>query len=183
MFKSWSGTRKKLEQELICDKLKGRVKYFITRYNNAHDESARFAILIDNKEVIKGNEFLYYQKYSYIENKLKSDNGIPMRKWNGKYIENEEINKIFEKIIEKLMEYNGEISEWQFHNAIEEYLNQPIEKSINSDNPFIRMFAILDRRVGKRTLNKLKVNIDKEPKWLQQFYLLRLETIDKQIKI
>ncbi len=106
-----------------------------------------------------------------------------MRKWNGKYIENEEINKIFEKRIEKLMEYNGEISEWQFHNAIEEYLNQPIEKSINSDNPFIRMFAILDRRVGKGTLNKLKVNIDKEPKWLQQFYLLRLETIDKQIKI
>ena len=162
--------------------LKGEVKVMALT-----DDQRRFDdldyVLIDNKEVIKGNEFLYYQKYSYIENKLKSDNGIPMRKWNGKYIENEEINKIFEKRIEKLMEYNGEISEWQFHNAIEEYLNQPIEKSINSDNPFIRMFAILDRRVGKRTLNKLKVNIDKEPKWLQQFYLLRLETIDKQIKI
>lgn len=177
MFKSWSATKKKLEQELICDKLKGRVKYFITKYKNSHDESGRFAILIDDKEVIKGNEFLYYQKYIDIENKLKEENSIPKRKWNGKYLENEEINEIYEKRIEKLMEHNGEISLWQFNKAIEEYLNQSIEKSIKSDNPFIRMFAILDRRVGKRTLNKLKDNINKETKWLHQFYLLRLDTI------
>ena len=55
MAKSWSATRKKLEEELICDELKTRVRYFITRYNNAHDESEIFAVLIDGKEVIKGN--------------------------------------------------------------------------------------------------------------------------------
>lgn len=175
MSKSWSATRKKLEGELICNDLKGRVRYFITRYNNAHDESGRFAILIDGKEVITGNEFLYYQKYSDIENKLKEENSIHKRHWNGKSVENEEINEIYERKIEKLMEMNGEISVWQFNNAIEEYLNQSIEKSIISDNPFIRMFAILDRRVGKRTLEKLKDKIDKEPIWLQQFYLLRLQ--------
>jgi len=41
MGDSWSGVRKRLEQDLLCDALKGRLKYFITKYNNAHDESGR----------------------------------------------------------------------------------------------------------------------------------------------
>ena len=37
------------------------------------------------------------------------------------------------------------------------------------------MFAILDRRVGKRTLEKLKDTLDEQPEWLKQFYILRIE--------
>ncbi len=182
MAKSWSATRKQLE-ELLCNKLKGRVRYFITKYNNAHDESGRFAILIDGKEVIKGNEFLYYQKYLEIENDLKKEAAIPKRRWNGKGMENEDINEIYERKIERLMEENGEISVGQFTSAIEEYLNQSIEKSITSENPFVRMFAILDRRVGKRTLDNLKDKIHKEPVWLQQFYLLRIDSASDNRRI
>lgn len=39
----------------------------------------------------------------------------------------------------------------------------------------VRMFAILDRQVGKRTLEKLKANINEQPDWLQYFYNLRFE--------
>ncbi|WMJ82498.1 hypothetical protein RBU49_04575 [Clostridium sp. MB40-C1] len=37
--------------------LKGRIKYFITKYKNSHDESGRVAIIVDGKEVIQGNIF------------------------------------------------------------------------------------------------------------------------------
>lgn len=37
------------------------------------------------------------------------------------------------------------------------------------------MFAILDRRVGKRTLVKLMNEVEKELEWLKPFYLLRFE--------
>lgn len=37
------------------------------------------------------------------------------------------------------------------------------------------MFAVLDRRVGKRTIDKLKASIDEQPEWLRFFYLLRSE--------
>jgi hypothetical protein len=37
------------------------------------------------------------------------------------------------------------------------------------------MFAILDRRVGKRTLIRLKETEDAQPDFLRQFYRLRLE--------
>jgi len=36
------------------------------------------------------------------------------------------------------------------------------------------MFAVLDRRVGKRTLTKVKETIEEQPLWLKQFYQLRL---------
>jgi len=35
---------------------------------------------------------------------------------------------------------------------------------------------ILDRRTGKRTLEKLKPTVDEQPEWLRYFYQLRLES-------
>lgn len=38
------------------------------------------------------------------------------------------------------------------------------------------MFAILDRRIGKRTLSDIKDSLDNQPEWLKIFYRLRLES-------
>ena len=57
----------------------------------------------------------------------------------------------------------------------EEYRNQDIGESLSSENPIVRMFAISDRRVGKRTLVKEKSTIEQQPEWLKQFYYLRFE--------
>ncbi len=38
----------------------------------------------------------------------------------------------------------------------------------------MRMFAVLDRRVGKRRLVRLADRIADEPEWLRTFYLIRL---------
>ena len=62
----------------------------------------------------------------------------------------------------------------EFAAALNEYRNKSIEVSIHSQNPIIRMFAVLDRRVGKRTIDKLKNEIEQQPLWLQQFYKLRI---------
>lgn len=73
------------------------------------------------------------------------------------------------------IESRTEYTDWEFSSALEKYRNQSIEESIASSNPIVRMFAVLDRRIGKRTLSKLKSTIDLQPEWLQQFYKLRLE--------
>lgn len=105
MGQSWSGIRKLLEEDLLCEALRGRVQYFITKYNNAHDESGRVAVRVDGVEVLKGNEFIYYRDYLPLENALKKELGAPRRTWK---------------------------------------------------DPIVRMLAILDRRVGKRTLHRLE---------------------------
>jgi len=67
-----------------------------------------------------------------------------------------------------------EYTDDEFCGALEVYRNQDIQYSIYSHNPIVRMFAILDRRIGKRTLQNLKTSVQDQPEWLRQFYLLRL---------
>ena len=50
---SWSAMRKVLEQENICDSLKGRIQYFQTRYRGTHDQTSRVAIRLDGKEIFQ----------------------------------------------------------------------------------------------------------------------------------
>ena len=44
---TWSGTRKKLEEDYLCPALRGRVRYFATTYSKCPDHEGRAAILVD----------------------------------------------------------------------------------------------------------------------------------------
>lgn len=159
---SWSGMRKYLEQEMLAESLKGRVRYGCTSYVGM-DGCCVFEVCIDGKTI---------KRFSLeTVNSFFIDNGYKINKnpsGMGEYWE--EFWTLLDKYsITDRSEYTDE----EFCDALEKYRNQDIQKSIYSDNPLIRMFAILDRRVGKRTLAKLKSECDAQPKWLQQFYLLR----------
>lgn len=175
MGDSWSGIKKRLEDEFLCDSLKGRVRYFITKYKKSCDESGRIAIIVDGKEVLQGSIFKYYKGYREIENKIKGELSIPKRYWNGKEIVNDIENKEAEDLVETIRLDEGIFDVWQFTDAVEKFLNSNIEENLYSDNPLIRLLAIVDRRVGKRTLSKIKDSISQQPVWLQYFYELRIE--------
>ena len=75
-------------------------------------------------------------------------------------------------------EKEGILSDWDFLQAATDFLQMPIGEALISDNCLIRIFAILDRRAGKRTIKQIK---DSEkyktyPEWVQQFYKLRFES-------
>ena len=159
---SWSGMRKYLEQEMLAESLCGRVRYGCTTYVGM-DGCRIFEICIDGKQI---KRFSWETVNSYfIDNGYTSNNnpsGI------GEYWE--EFWPLLDKHpITDRTEYTDE----EFCDALEKYRNQDIQESIYSNNPLIRMFAILDRRVGKRTLAKLKNESVNHPQWLQQIYLLR----------
>lgn len=175
MGKSWSGIKKRLETDLICDSLRGRVKYFITKYKNSHDESGRIAIIVDGKEVIQGDIFRYYKGLREIELNYKSELNIIPRFYNGKNMENDFENRQAEDYIEEIRLNQGIFDVWQFTDAVNKFLSMNIELSLYSSNPLIRLLAIMDRRVGKRTLKKIMISISDEPIWLQYFYNLRLK--------
>lgn len=61
-----------------------------------------------------------------------------------------------------------------FYRAFDEFDNQSIEKSLKSENLLVRIFAILDRRVGKRKLKEIQENILDEPVTFQEFYAIRV---------
>lgn len=161
---SWSGMRKYLEKEMLAECLYGRVRYNCTSYVGM-DGCRIFEIYIDNKLV---KQFSWETVNSYfIENGYKKNlHPISIREyWD-------EFWSLMDTVPIKL---RTEYTDSEFSDALEKYRNQSIKDSIGSENPIERMFAILDRRIGKRSLVFIKETIDNQPEWLQLFYCLRLD--------
>ena len=160
MNKHWSKTRQMLEEDFLCDSLKGRVKYFTTRYNSAHDHTGRVCILVDKVEKLN----------MPFENSFKAHREVDKRKDGTK-----SLKILYDEVWDELHQ-TGTFEPWDFGVAIDEYFENSIEKSLHSENILVRLFAILDRRVGKRTLENLKNDINDIPEWLKFFYNLRFES-------
>lgn len=72
------------------------------------------------------------------------------------------------------MDERDEYELWEFDEALKSFRNQPIMLSVHSTNPIIRMFADVDRRVGKRTLLKLRDTMQDQQALLRMLYLARM---------
>jgi hypothetical protein len=160
---SWSGMRKYLEQEMLADSLQGRVRYNCTTYVGM-DGCHIFEVYIDNKLV---KQFSWETANTYfIEKGYKK---------NLSHFGIREYWDEFWALMDSVpMQARQEYTDNEFCKSLENYRNQSIQDSIQSENPLERMFAVLDRRVGKRSLGKLKETMEEQSEWLQQFYRLRL---------
>ncbi|MEM5594513.1 hypothetical protein AAHH67_27260 [Niallia circulans] len=69
----------------------------------------------------------------------------------------------------------GIFAQYDFFDAVEEFLRLPIELALKSDNMVIKILSLIDRRVGKRTLQKIKDSIHEEKDIVQYFFQLRYE--------
>ena len=174
MPQSWSSIRKRLEQDLLCEKLRGRVQYFRTIYHGAPDEYGRFAVRVDGKEIFQANPY-NENNYSDIAWDIKQEREIPPREGTGKEDLHDAENLEAEEEARMNSVNDGIVDSFDIPWAIKKYLNQDIAASLSDEDPLVRMFAILDRRVGKRTLKEIAETVSDQPEWLQQFYRLRLD--------
>ena len=158
-YKSWSGLNKQLN-ECLCDSLRNRVSYFLTRYHKVHNSYGRASIKLDGRELVV---------FSWID-MYKQDSDMNER-W-------EEIGVWDDTLdLRNKWQEEGTLSDWDFLQAATDFLQMSIADALISDNCLIRIFSILDRRVGRRTIKQMQ---DSEiyktyPEWVQQFYKLRFE--------
>ena len=60
--------------------------------------------------------------------------------------------------------------------AMHLYLNvYSIDECLSWVNPLTYLFAVMDRRVGKRTVQRLYKDMENKPQWIQRFIRLRAE--------
>lgn len=146
MLVTWSEMRRKLEQEYLSDCLKEHIQYYVTTYRKSADDEGRAAIRLDGKEVLQGNYFNTWHR------------------WRDKYytLDDRHLNL-------------GAFDQRDFYAAFWEFDNQSIEKSLQSENLIVRIFAVLDRRIGKRRLLQMQETIQNEPVNFQTFYVIRME--------
>jgi hypothetical protein len=69
----------------------------------------------------------------------------------------------------------GTFDQKVFYEAFGIFDNQSIEKSLVSQNPLVRIFALLDRRLGKRRLLALEKSLEQELDWVRAFYVTRMQ--------
>lgn len=157
-YKSWKYLNNELTDRL-CKGLRGRITYFLTRYHEVHNAYGRAAIQLDGKLLAV---FTWNNSYllEYAEDALFKNNAPK-----------EEYQRLDREFAEK-----GILPEYEFLRAAVDFLQMPIADALNSENYIIKIFAIMDKRVGKRTLQKLAESEEYKsyPDWVRQFYELRL---------
>ena len=156
-FKSWSGVNKELEKRL-ADCLKGRISYFLTKYQSTHNCWGRAAIRLDGRELAF---FSWVEQYEQENERLKYDDAPD----------------VFDEdpqLVEKWLR-NATFSDDDFLYAATRFLQMNIGDALICSDFLIRIFAILDQRVGKRTLRKIRDagEYREYPDWARQFYELR----------
>lgn len=158
-YKSWSGLRQQLKG-FLCEPLKDRIDYFLTYYHKVHDSYGRASVRLDGKNMICFSWINMYRQEWDVDRQYKEkgywdyDDPELKEKWDSE----------------------GNYCESDFLAAALEFLNLPISEALIHENYLIRLFAILDRRVGKRTLKRIADAKEylEYPEWVRQFYELRL---------
>lgn len=166
-YKSW-GTLKKWLESNVCDELKGRVTFFLTRYHEVHNAYGRAFIRVDGEE-----RAVFTWKDMYRQERERDD------LWYAEREENDDApydTERYERALKSRWDENCTYSEYDFLSAVLAFRNMAIGDALSSDNFIIKTLAVLDQRVGKRTLQKIKEKQDylNYPNWVKQFYLLRL---------
>ncbi len=154
---SWSGMRNKLENEYLARALRGHIRYYATSYSKSPDHEGRAAILLDGKEIIAGCYYNNWFKAALFPRDARYERRMK-----------EEMAFMDDTAVRL-----GVFDQRSFYEAFSIFDNQSIEESLSSENILVRIFAILDRRVGKRRLEKIRRGIEGEEKTFREFFAIR----------
>ena len=161
---SWSGMRRYLEKEMLAESLSGRVRYDCTHYVGM-DNDRVFAIIVDDQPVKRfclEAVNAYFFDRGFKPRVHPADNGDTWADF-------------WTLLAAHPLAERAEFTDREFAEALTAYRQQGVQTSLAGGNSLARMFAILDRRVGRRTLERERARLAEQPEWLGFFYRLRLE--------
>jgi hypothetical protein len=136
-------------ESFICPELKDRVDFYLTSYRKSHDGADKVWIIVDGEKVFSCN---YYHSERATAEAFYS--GLRSEQIKS-YLDDHEIH-----------------TPRDFGEAMRLYLDAPIADALLSPNPIIRAFAVIDRRIGKRALQRLEIS-DSDHSLVKIFYELR----------
>ena len=147
---------------MLTPTLRGRVRYNCTRYVGM-DNCHVFEVYLDGT---LAKRFSWETVNDWLIENGRKEKGYGLQDYR---------NGFFDLLAAVPPEARTAYTDEEFCEALEIYRNQPIADSICAANPIVRMFALLDRRIGKRRLFTLQDALYRDPAWLTRFYALRIE--------
>ncbi len=163
----WSKAKKRL-MSFVCEPLHSRVDFQVINYRKAHDQLGRAVITVDKVEMLSMCTITAEREEYYRERDIR----VQLDDFSYDDVFN---NRALQEQAHEQLKTEGIYGQYDFFSALEEYFNSPIEASLKSNNMIIKILCMLDRRVGKRTLRKMKESISEETPLVQEFYKLRCD--------
>lgn len=155
----------------MVEGLRKRVRYNFEVYTTNKcrwwSETPVFYIYVDDELWFASNPQYYEMRGEYIIKNV--DKSLP-------YHEYWEAHAKAEADAERYVSEYGLMDVYNMTRHIHEYLNvYGVQECLDSGDYILRMLAVLDRRIGKRTVSRLADNLFDEPEWFRKFIVLRAE--------
>lgn len=152
----------------VCESLHSRVDFQVINYRKAHDQLGRAVITVDKVEMVSMCTITAEREEYFRERDIR----IQLDDFNYDHVFH---NRAIQDQAQEQLLLEGIYAQYDFFSALKEYFNSPIEISLKSNDMLIKILCMLDRRVGKRTLRKMKETISVEKTLVQDFYKLRCD--------
>jgi len=184
---NWNKLKKQLEG-FLTPALEGRVEYVASGYRYLPDKKTQCYMVVDKKEVFNIKEDSLMIRWYQTEQEIKNDASIylditsedleKVRKEMGDKIPADRLSIIAKK--NKLSEYSKEVFKAQsnlyktdFQKSVLIFLSEPIDKCLESDDILLNIFALMDRRVGKKRIVNMERQMQMKHPIVKYFYNLR----------
>ena len=161
----WSKTKKQLEERL-AKALVGKIEYTMAashRLSGPPTEKITIRYMGEALLDFQGGLDYYVSYYESEERTHESE-------WTS-----EETHALYLKA-QNRMWYDGIYAATMFFVGVRDYLSLSISDALKNEQWIIRLFAILDKRCGKRSLLRLAEQINEYPEPLRKAYALRLDS-------
>lgn len=151
---------------LICPELRKRVDFHVTRYYGNRAKSGM--ITVDGKKVL---EFSYHR----FVRESNGHCGVVRRGerfgvWSASGNQEYEWSPFHTDAIHPPQ---------QLGDAMRSFLSMLVRSALRSPNPLIRSLAIVDRRLGRRRLERLKIT-ERHHSLVREFYQLRMSVLGNE---
>lgn len=184
---NWSKLKQNLEN-FLCPALVGRVQYRATSYRYIADKVGQCYIAVDKKDVLNMSGATTMIQWYQTEQEIKNDLHvqIPVREEDIDVVRMATGGRVPEERLaviarsHKLSKYAKEMMEAQivlcksdFYIDATTFLSNPIEESLESKSILLNVFALIDKRVGKKRILCMEEKMKLKHPIVQYFYELR----------
>lgn len=143
----------------ICPELKDVIDFHVTQYRKAHGWISESWITVNGEKIFNCGSRTYaresaYELFRHQESSADVEDGEAV--WD----------------LKEVLKRRGIHEPQDMGEAMRAYLDMPVAEALKSDNPFIKALALVDRRVGKRTIEEIEIE-DSEHSLVKAFYELR----------
>ena len=144
----WSKLKSRVKA-LIAPDLRERIDFHLTSYRESHDGADKVWITVDGERVFDCKHYAHeWATFDAYHDGLRGDQ------------------------VKSALRDAAIHGPKDFGWAMRAYLDMPVNDALKSPDPIVQAFAIVDRRIGKRTLAKLDLTQCAHP-LVNAFYELR----------